>query len=705
MLATLVACGGTVPVYTPAPSNVRFEFLSDRVRVHSDAATAEIRFGPYGLAFYGANDTVPVANESFAGNVFYERGQTVYRLTLVQQYRTLADGVELTVDTEENKPATVSVRFITARTLEVTVNPPTPETVTALGDRWDSPADELIYGLTERLRDSKPISPGKVDIPIEDVQPVEVGSLNRRGETVEMYVRPTFAVYAPFYHSSRGYGLAVAGTTVGVFDLAKTDPRAISFRFETGNAPASRRLQFHLFFGPEHGTIVDEYTALTGRPFVPPEWAFLNWRWRDTLDIGPPASLGGTPMNAEFVDDVTMFEALAIPAGVYLFDRPVLQGEFGFARFAWDENRLPNTQAMLQALRRRGYHFITWSSMWACGSGADDNGTQAAQLGYLAPGSSDTPKCADSGGTSFILDVTNAEMRSWWQAKLHDFIAAQGLDGIKLDRGEEFIPSAATDVWHDGRNGREVRNDYPVIQAKIHHDALRSVRGDDFLLATRSAYTGTQQYAIVWGGDIGGSTQFGIGPGTDLGLRSAIISQQRAAFMGFPIWGSDTGGYYQFTNREVFARWIEFSAFSGIMEIGGHGTHAPWDMPTSPNYDQEMIDIYRRYTQLRVTLHDYIVAAAKQAGETALPIVRPLVFAYRDDANVKDRWDEYLFGPDLLVAPVWKIGERTREVYFPAGTWRSYWDRAQQYQGPSTVTLDAPLDTIPVFVRGNAPVP
>jgi alpha-D-xyloside xylohydrolase len=705
LLVTSSGCGGEVPANPPAPASITVEHLSDRLLLHSGAATAEIRLAPYELSFLGATGGTPVASEAASGGVFYERGATSYQLTRVLTDRPLAEGVELTVETTESTSATVSVRFVTERTLEVTVDPPTPETVTALGDKWDSPDDELIYGLTERLRDSKPIAPGKIDIPVEDVQPVEVGSLNRRGEMVEMYVRPTFAVYSPFFQSSRGYGLAVAGTAVGVFDLAKTDPHIVSFRFEAGNAPASRRLQFHLFYGPEHPTIVDEYTALTGRPYVPPQWAFLNWRWRDELAPGTPATLDGTPMNAQLVDDVTMFDTLGIPPGVYLFDRPVLQGEFGFARFAWDEDRLPNAQAMLQALRRRGYRVITWSSMWACGSGADDNGTQAKQLGYLAPGSTETPKCADSGGTSFILDVTNADMRRWWQGKLHDFIATQGLDGIKLDRGEEFIPSAATDIWHDGRNGREVRNDYPVIQAQIHHDALQSVRGDDFLLATRSAYTGTQHYAIVWGGDIPGSTQFGVGAGTDLGLRSAIISQQRAAFMGFPIWGSDTGGYYEFKNREVFARWIEFSAFAGIMEIGGKGQRAPWDMATDPSYDQEMIDIYRRYTQLRVTLHDYIVTAARQAGETALPIARPLVFAYRDDANVKDRWDEYLFGPDLLVAPVWKVGQRSRDVYFPTGTWRDYWNRSQSYTGPGSVTIDVPLDIIPVFVRGDAQVP
>jgi alpha-glucosidase (family GH31 glycosyl hydrolase) len=208
----------------------------------------------------------------------------------------------------------------------------------------------------------------------------------------------------------------------------------------------------------------------------------------------------------------------------------------------------------------------------------------------------------------------------------------------------------------------------------------------------------------VWGGDSPGSEGFGNGPGTDLGLRGAIINQLRAAFLGYPIWGSDTGGYYQFKDREVFARWLEFSAFSGIMEIGGKGTHAPWDMPTEPRYDTELIDIYRRYTRLRAHLQPYIVAAARDAA-VGLPIVRPLVFLDRRDRKLRDLWDQYLFGPDLMVAPVWKIGQREREVYFPRGRWRSFWNADEQYRGPRTATVPVPLDTIPVYVRGDAPAP
>ena len=675
-----------------------------RLRLATAAAAAEVDLARYRLRVLGRHGLLSA--EHRAGGVFYERAGAPHHLGRVRATAPREDGVVLTVDTDEGAAASVTLVWLTPRTLEVTVEPPEPATLSAVGDRWRSPRSEAIYGLTERLRDSPPIADGVIDIPMADVKPAPVGSLDRRSETVAMYVRPTFSLYAPFYQSSRGYGLAVAGTAIGLFDVAASDPQTLAFRFEAGTTPESQRLRFHVFVGPEHATILDEYTRLTGRPFVPPAWAFLHWRWRDTLDAGPPALLDGVAMNAEVVDDVTMYEALGIPPGVYHFDRPVLQGEYGFARWAWDETRLPNPDAMLAALRRRGYRIMTFSATWQCGAEPGDNGLEAQMLGFLAPGPVATPHCADVGGTSFILDVTSPAARAWWRDQVAAFVQRYGIDGIKLDRGEEHIPSAATDVWADGRTGREVHNAYPDLQTQIHYDALAAAHPDgDFVLLSRAGYTGTPRLTVFWGGDIPGSETFGSGPGTDLGLRSAIISQLRAAFLGAPIWGSDTGGYYQFKDREVFARWLEFSAFSGIMEIGGTGTHAPWDMPTAPRHDDEMIAIYRKYATLRVTLQDYIVAAAREAGASGMPIARPLVFLDRRDPKLRDLWDQYLFGPDLMVAPVWKVGERRRPVYFPRGRWRSYWDPTERWRGPRTVMVDAPLDTIPVFVRGDAQVP
>ena len=174
--------------------------------------------------------------------------------------------------------------------------------------------------------------------------------------------------------------------------------------------------------------------------------------------------------------------------------------------------------------------------------------------------------------------------------------------------------------------------------------------------------------------------------------------------MGYPIWGSDTGGYYEFKDREVFARWLEFSAFSGLMEIGGVGAHAPWDMPTTPNHDDELIDIYRRYTRLRHALQPYIVAAAADAA-VGVPIVRPMPFEDPRQRKLRGLWDQYFFGPDRLVAPVWRVGERSRTVYVPKGLWRNWWNPSETIEGPRTLTVDVPLDHIPVYVRDGATVP
>lgn len=691
--------------------SVSIDQSGDPIIVETNDLRAELTRTPLRMSFLEPGGTLrtvaaPLTREADDAGFFYERQDARHSLGEILDATAIHRGLQLTVATSEGPPATVWVRFLTQRTVQVDIEPPSPETVTALGERWHSPADELIYGLTERLRDSELLA--NLETPRDDIIPVEVGSLNRRGEMVEMFIRPTFSLYTPFYQSSRGYGLLVAETMPGQFDLASSEAETLSFELETGTRPENQRLTFYLFLGPDHATILDEYTDLTGRPFVPPDWAFRNWRWRGELAVGAPAELDGVPVNAQMAEDVLMFETFGIPPGVYLFDRPVFPGNFGFARFEWDETRMPNPDSMLDSLRQRGYKLALWSATWLCGSEPGDNGSVGQELGFIAPGPAeeDPPLCADIGGTNFIMDVTNPEARSWFRAELAEFLARYGIQAIKLDRGEEHIPSAATDIWADGRTGREVHNDYVRIQTKIHRDALADAFPDgDFTVLTRSGYTGTQKDAVFWGGDIPASEFFGFGPSTDLGLRSAIISQQRAAYMGFPIWGSDTGGYYEFKDRDVFARWIQFSCFSGIMEIGGVGNHAPWDMPTEPNFDLEMIEIYRRYTSLREQLLPYIVGAATRAGESGLPIVRPLSFLDRTDPELQDRWDQYLFGPDLLVAPIWRIGQRSREVYFPAGTWRSLWNESERFEGPATVELEAPLDTILVFIRGDAPSP
>ena len=140
------------------------------------------------------------------------------------------------------------------------------------------------------------------------------------------------------------------------------------------------------------------------------------------------------------------------------------------------------------------------------------------------------------------------------------------------------------------------------------------------------------------------------------------------------------------------------------MEIGGTGTHAPWDMPTEPHYDQEMIDIYCSFTMLHHALVPYTYRHAQEAGRSGRPIAKPLVFNYADDPRTGDLWEEYLYGDDILVAPIWHIGQTTQHVYLPAGRWVDYWNHDRVLDGPMDLDDTVPLDRIPIFVRADAAV-
>lgn len=682
---TLTVDGDTL-VFRTAAAAVRVEQSPLRLTLTDAGGRVAARQVPAGLSFVA--DAVEVATGAVTGHGLLEI-QTPAGVT-----RTLRLSVATT-----RGAAVVSLLWLSDRTLRVDFAPPAGTAPTDYADAWTLTPGEAIYGLSERLTDSRPIT----NIPgfphIDELAPRAVGSLDRRGETVRMLVQATMAVYAPFHTSSNGYGLYVTGTTPGEYDVGSTDPERLDFRFAA--APTQPGLTYLLFAGAP-AQVLDEYTAATGRPFIPPAWAFRHWRWRDEHAAGATAVVDGEAINAEVAEDLLMYEQLGIPSGVYMIDRPWAGGAFGFDDFQWDPLRFPNPEGMLRVLRDRGFRTAVWSAALASGTAPGTTGAEARAAGWLAPGLSRWPEVPEAQ----VIDLTNPDARAWWIGKHVDFARRWDISAIKLDRGEEYVTAEPTDVFADGRSGLEVRNDFPVLNLHAYHDALRTARGDgDFVVKARAAYAGAQRWGIVWGGDSPGSVGLGSGPGTDLGLRGAIIMQQRAAFLGFPFWGSDTGGYYQFKQRDVFARWLQFSAFCALMEIGGKGSHAPWDMPTEPAYDAEMIAIYRRYVQLHHDLIPYTMRAAEAAARSGLPIARPLVFAWPDDPAVRDRWDQYLFGDDLLVAPVWQNGARAREVYLPAGDWEDFWDRSRTFRGPLTITAEAPLDVIPVFVRAGAVVP
>lgn len=211
----------------------------------------------------------------------------------------------------------------------------------------------------------------------------------------------------------------------------------------------------------------------------------------------------------------------------------------------------------------------------------------------------------------------------------------------------------------------------------------------------RAAYTGSQRYGAFWGGDIA------TGP---WGLRAALIAVQRSAYMGFPVWGSDTGGYWgDFENytHENLARWLAFSCFTPIMEVGPVWNRAVWDMPKEPSYDPALIATYRLYATLHTRLMDYSYEHARRASEKGTPIVRPMPMAFPDDETAAEKWDQYMYETDILVGIIWQNDVRERTVYLPEGEWRDAWT-GDTYEGPREVTVQTPRHKIPIFLRAES---
>jgi alpha-D-xyloside xylohydrolase len=510
--------------------------------------------------------------------------------------------------------------------------------------------------------------------------------MNLRGQKVDMIIKPTTSVYAPYYLSSRGYAIFVQGNWPGFFDFANSDPQRIKIEFE-GPSFATK-----LYTATDPAALVRAHALDAGPPFMPPKWMFMPWRWRDehthrtTYYDGTPVT---GPFNSEIMEDVLMMRAFGIPNGIYWIDRPWGPGKpWGYDDFNIDAERLPNFAAMVKWLDGQQTKMVLWIAPFFQGKMM----REAQARGYTLAG-----QVRPATGNNFpMVDLTNPGAKSYWQGGIAKLLKL-GVAGFKLDRGEEDIPEEGPSKVFDGRTIRENRNAYPAMYVKAVYEVAMQYRGDDFFLMPRAAYTGSSPYSVFWGGDIGGTQE---------GLRASILALQRSAVMGYPNWGSDICGYnQQLLEQEVCGRWLAFGALNPIMEVGPTRNVAFWNLPREPSYDSQLIAIWRLYARLHERLVDYSYQYAQEATKTGMPIVRPLFMVDPAAPAAWSNWWTYMYGRDLLVSPIWEKGKRTQEVYLPTGdSWRDAWNPSKIYKGGQTIQVDADLHQLPLFIREGSSV-
>jgi alpha-glucosidase (family GH31 glycosyl hydrolase) len=553
------------------------------------------------------------------------------------------------------------------------------EDITGWGMNLAATGDEYFTGLFERVVDGNQTESWKKGI---------TRAMNLHGQSVDMLIKPTVSLYTPFYLSSNGYGLFVEGTWPGHYDFCKTDPERVLITFE------GKSLSGIIYTSTQPAEIVKAHSLYVGPTIVPPEWAFLPWRWRDnhsnlkTYFDGTPVT---APYNSMVVEDILMMKAFDIPCGVYWVDRPWAKGLHGYADFDWDPVRFPNAEKMIGWLHENNTKFLLWVAPWVTG----DMRFEAKEKGYAVPIKGPHGDYNESNVAE--IDFTNPEACRWLQEKGIEKMLKQGVDGFKLDRSEELCPEDYKVKFNDGRVAREVRNNYPVLYVKTFNESCKKIKGDDFVLIPRAGYTGSSKYSGFWGGDIASAPE---------GLRAAVIALQRNAIIGFPVWGSDIGGYWGGKlDREITARWLAFGCFCPIMEFGPTEDHAPWSMNSEPGYDTELIAIWRMYAKIHASLAGYTHQLVKEANKTGMPVVRPLFLQYPNQPEAWKDWQTYLYGPDILVSAIWEKGTTKHSCYLPAGEkWIDAWDTSKVYEGGITITVETPMEKIPIFIRKGSSI-
>ena len=391
-----------------------------------------------------------------------------------------------------------------------------------------------------------------------------------------------------------------------------------------------------IYAGDFAETLAD-YEHDAGKPAVPPPSELALIKWRDVYDNA-----------AQVVEDITKLRAAGVPLGWVLVDNP---WETCVGTLTFDTKRFPDPAGLIRQVHSLGLRFMLWvSPKTQCDVGY----TKKQLLGDPAE--------------QLVIDLRQRAVAKEFEARLAKLVAL-GVDGFKADRGDE--------VDLEGK-GPILQNTYPILYARdVMHAFPRAAA------IFRAGAMGSQSIVPgLWAGDQ---------EGTWAGLAQAIRSGETAAMSGFPTWGSDVGGYHsQSLTGDVFARWAQLGAISPVMEVGGQGANAtPWTMGADA------------MSALRdaAVLHYELAPAFEQLLGRGQPVLRPLGFAYPDDAQAWQNDLELLVGPDLLAAPVTGQGTTPR-VYLPAGLWVDL-HTGKTVKGPIAFTRPTALDELPLYARAG----
>jgi alpha-glucosidase len=492
----------------------------------------------------------------------------------------------------------------------------------------------------------------------------------------------------PFFIGLRkdlAYGLFFDNTYRSSFDFGKESENYFSFGAQGGE------LNYYFIAGPDPKKIVGQYTALTGRPPLPPLWTLGYQQSRYTYYP-----------EARVREIARLLREKKIPADTIYLDIDYQEGN---APFTINRQYFPNFETMVADLREQGFHLILITDLhikrnpghgyvpYDSGMKEDvfvKNHDGSVYVGPVWPGESVFP------------DFTLTRVRDWWGALYKDFVG-MGVAGFWNDMNEPSVfrqpeKTMPLDVVHRLDDGttmdhRAAHNMYGMENARATYDGIRKLQPDErpFVL-TRAAYSGAQRYAATWTGD-NSATWNHIAMSTPMLLSMGLS--------GFAFVGDDIGGFAGSPPANLLTRWYELGAFNPIDRDHAEKNsldHEPW--VNGPEHEA----IRRKYIELRYKLLPYIYTLTEETTRTGIPLMRPIFLEYPQSPEFFNDDHDFLFGPDLFVSPVVTEKLDAQGIALPPGEWYDFWS-SEKHTGKDKIDLHPRLDEVPLYIRAGAIVP
>lgn len=429
----------------------------------------------------------------------------------------------------------------------------------------------------------------------------------------------------PFFMSNKGYGMFLHTSAPATLDFGASYIGADRIFM------ADEKMDFFIFLG-EPKDILDEYTNITGKSPMLPLWSFGTWMSRISYFT-----------QEEGLDVAKKLRDNKIPADVIHFDT----GWFGVdwqCDYEFSKERFSDPVGMLKTLKEQNFHTCLW------------------QLPYFTPKNRLFQEIIDkglnvrnaNGGMPYedaVLDFSNSEAVKWYQGHIAHLLH-EGVSTIKCDFGEA---APLGGLYHSGRTGLYEHNLYPLRYNKALWEAIQRENGEGIIWA-RSAWAGSQRYALHWGGDAAS---------TNTGMMGDLRGGLSFGLSGFSFWSHDIGGFVTASPEDIYRRWLPFGFLSSHSRAHGAPPTEPWLI------SKEFTDAFRQAAELKYRLMPYVYAQAKDCSNRGLPMVRALFIEFPDDQGAWNIEDEYMFGSQILVAPLLESGSE-RVCYLPTGKWIDY---------------------------------